>query len=149
MNNTNTLVSGDNKGYAAYALEKEMNGPDVLPGMGPFVAVFGSTNLGDVSPNTNGAKCIDTGLPCDGTTSTCNGKCENCIAFGPGTNGDHFESTQIIGDKQYQHAKTLMAGATEEVTGAVDFRHSLVDFSELNVTLASGDATQLCSPAMG
>ena len=27
----------------------------------PFIAAFASTNLGDVSPNTNGAKCIDTG----------------------------------------------------------------------------------------
>ncbi|RYY71776.1 hypothetical protein EON63_21435 [archaeon] len=30
-------------------------------GSGSFVAAFASTNLGDVSPNTNGAKCIDTG----------------------------------------------------------------------------------------
>ena len=82
MNNTNMYVSGDNKGYAAYALEKDVNGVDSVPGAGPFVAGFCSTNLGDVSPNTNGAKCIDTGEPCDGTTSTCNGRCEKCIAFG-------------------------------------------------------------------
>lgn len=88
------MLAGDNKGYAAYLLEKEMNG-DALPGLGPFVAGFCTTNLGiviqyltnslfiisidisgDVSPNTNGAKCIDTGLDCDGTTSTCNGKCK-------------------------------------------------------------------------
>lgn len=56
MNNTNTLVSGDNKGYAAYLLEKHVNGAGSTPGMGPFVAAFGSTNLGDVSPNTAGAK---------------------------------------------------------------------------------------------
>jgi neutral ceramidase len=109
----------------------DLNGPDALPGMGPFVSAFASSNLGDVSPNTMGAKCIDTGtymhysicvcscahvcvcvcvclgLPCDGTTSTCNGRCENCIAFGPGPNGDMFESTRIIGDKQYQFAKKV------------------------------------------
>jgi neutral ceramidase len=39
----------------------ELNGPDALPGMGPFVSAFASSNLGDVSPNTMGAKCIDTG----------------------------------------------------------------------------------------
>lgn len=126
-----------------------MNGPDAVPGMGPFVAAFASSNLGDVSPNTNGAKCIDTGLPCDGTTSTCNGKCENCIAFGPGTNGDIFESTQIIGDKQYKHARQLMDEAKEEITGPIDYRHSFVDMSSLNVTLASGESATLCSPAMG
>ena len=31
MNNSNRLISGDNKGYAAYVFEKEMN-PDALPG---------------------------------------------------------------------------------------------------------------------
>jgi neutral ceramidase len=66
LNNTNTLTSGDNKGYASYALEREVNGIDVPAGHGDFVAAFASTNLGDVSPNTMGAKCIDTGLPCDG-----------------------------------------------------------------------------------
>ncbi len=31
MNNTNRLISGDNKGYASYRFEREMN-PDSLPG---------------------------------------------------------------------------------------------------------------------
>lgn len=149
MNNTNTLTSGDNRGYASYALERDLNGADVTTGKGPFVAAFASTNLGDVSPNTMGAKCIDTGLPCDGTSSTCNGKCENCIAFGPGTNGDMFESTQIIGDKQYQFAKKLMSDATETISGPIDYRHSWVDMSRLNVSLSSGEVKQLCKPAMG
>ncbi|KAJ1416554.1 Neutral/alkaline nonlysosomal ceramidase, partial [Ochromonadaceae sp. CCMP2298] len=147
MNNTNTLTSGDNRGYASYALERLMNGPSKA-GKGAFVAAFASSNLGDVSPNTNGAKCIDTGLDCDGTSSTCNGRCENCIAFGPGEDGDMFQSTQIIGDKQFQHAVGLM-DAGEEVSGKIDYRHSWVKMSELNVTLGDGSSVQLCSPAMG
>ena len=31
MNNKNTLISGDNKGYASYLYEKDMN-PDDMPG---------------------------------------------------------------------------------------------------------------------
>lgn len=147
MNNTNTLTSGDNKGYASYLLEKYVNGDDSTPGRGPFVAAFGSTNLGDVSPNTAGPICIDTGLPCDGETSSCDGKCENCIASGPGK--DMFESTQIIGEKQYEHARRLMEGAAEEITGPVDFRHSFVDFPSLNVTLPDSSSTTLCRPSMG
>jgi hypothetical protein len=54
------LISGDNKGYASYLTEKHMNN-GTLPGKGPFVAAFASTNLGDVSPNTAGPTCIDTG----------------------------------------------------------------------------------------
>jgi neutral ceramidase len=149
MNNTNKLVSSDNKGYAAYKLEKDVNGPSSMPGMGPFVAGFSSTNLGDVSPNTAGPKCIDTGLPCDGSNSTCNGRCEKCIAFGPGKNGDMVESTQIIGNNQYEFAKKLTDTATEEISGPVDFRHSFVKMDELVVTLASGEKKTLCSPAMG
>lgn len=169
MNNTNTLTSGDNRGYASYLLERHFNGEHGMPGTGPFVGAFASTNLGDVSPNTNGAKCIDTGEDCDGTSSTCNGRCENCIAFGPGTNGDMFESTQIIGNKQYEFAMDLMglaapsksarpadqankvkrSGAAEEVSGVIDYRHSFVKFSTLNVTLSDGTVKTLCSPAMG
>lgn len=155
MNNTNYLVSGDNRGYASYALEREINGVDSVVGMGPFVAAFASSNLGDVSPNTNGAKCIDTGLPCNGTASSCNGRCENCIAFGPGTNGDMFESTQIIGDKQFRHALSLMEAAEQSLStsamkaGVVDYRHSFVDMSTLKVDLEDGRTVSLCAPAMG
>jgi neutral ceramidase len=150
MNNTNTLISGDNRGYASYSLEREMNGPDVATGKGSFVAAFASTNLGDVSPNTAGPKCLDTGLPCDGSTSSCNGRCEQCIAFGPGTNGDMFESTQIIGDKQYQFARKLMSEATETIMdGPVDYRHSFVQMSALNITRPDGSWVTTCKPAMG
>ena len=55
------LISGDNKGYASYLMEKYINGNASLPGKGSFVAAFASTNLGDVSPNTAGPRCIDTG----------------------------------------------------------------------------------------
>jgi neutral ceramidase len=97
-----------------------------------------------------------------GETSSCNGKCQNCIAFGPGTNGDIFESTQIIGDKQFQHALTLMKtidGSSKPLTGAVDYRHSYVQFPGLKVNITSlrkysygysdSDTVTLCSPAMG
>ena len=86
LNKTNLLVAGDNKGYAAYLFEKAYNPLGTLPGQGKFVAAFGQSNEGDVSPNTMGAKCIDTGLPCDFVKSTCNGRSQTCIAFGPGKN---------------------------------------------------------------
>jgi neutral ceramidase len=155
MNNTNTLVSGDNKGYAGYVVEKAVNekqeGGTVLPGEGPFVGAFASSNLGDVSPNTAGAKCIDTGEDCDGSHSTCNGRCEKCIAFGPGK--DMTESAQIIGQKQADFAFKLMGRqeglGADRVSGPVDFRHTYVHFPTLNVTTADGTVKELCSPAMG
>ena len=80
VNNTNRLINGDNKGYAAYAAEKHFN-PDSLPGKGPFIAAFAQANEGDVSPNILGSYCTGTDIPCDGTketkcpgSSTCNGR---------------------------------------------------------------------------
>ena len=96
MNNTNELVSSDNKGYASILAEKHFNPPGTRAGRGKFVAAFAQSNLGDVSPNTKGPHCLDTGKPCDILTSTCSGKNELCVAFGPGDN--MLESTKIIGE---------------------------------------------------
>ena len=41
--------------------EKEMD-PDSLVGRSTFVAAFAQANEGDVSPNTKGPHCIDTGI---------------------------------------------------------------------------------------
>lgn len=71
MNNSNHLISGDNKGYAALLFEEQFNPPGTLPGKGKFVAIFAQANEGDVSPNTRGARCVDSGLPCDVASSTC------------------------------------------------------------------------------
>ena len=38
------------------------------------MAAFPQANEGDVSPNTAGPRCIDTGEACDFETSTCNGR---------------------------------------------------------------------------
>lgn len=69
---------------------------------GKFVAAFAQSNCGDVSPNINGPRCIDTGLPCDLATSTCDGRVQKCIASGPGK--DMVESTKIIGERQFTKA---------------------------------------------
>ncbi|XP_038892835.1 neutral ceramidase 2-like [Benincasa hispida] len=117
-----------------------------------FVSAFCQSNCGDVSPNTLGAFCIDTGLPCDFNHSTCGGKNELCYGRGPGY-PDEFESTRIIGERQFRKAVDLFSKASEQLTGKVDFRHSYVDFSQLEVSLSKqGGATEVirtCPAAMG
>ena len=49
-----------------------------------------------------------------------------------------FESTQIIGRKQYNKAKQLFDSATEELVGPVNYRLKYVDMTDLDVTLANG-----------
>ncbi|RWS20358.1 neutral ceramidase-like protein, partial [Leptotrombidium deliense] len=147
MNNSNLLVSGDNKGYASLQFEKDMNG-GALPGKGPFVAAFPNGIEGDVSPNTKGARCIDTGSSCDIHTSSCGVNLQNdkCIASGPGNN--MFQSTQIIGDKQYKKAKELSLNAKEKVTGGVSYIHQFVDMSNIKMTY-NGKPARTCIAALG
>lgn len=145
MNNTNTLISGDNKGYASMLFEAEKN-PNSRPGRGSFVAAFGSANLGDVSPNTEGPKCIDTGESCENESSTCCDKDGNncyvqkCIAFGPGKDQkgdpDMQESTRIIGERQFQKAKELYdqaAALNDLIKGPVQYKHQFVNMPEYEV----------------
>ncbi|XP_008198655.1 neutral ceramidase-like [Tribolium castaneum] len=151
MNNTNCLLTSDNVGYASLLLEDHVNN-GTLPGKGSFVGAFASTNLGDVSPNTKGPICIDTGEECDFITSTCNGNAQTCIASGPGNN--MAESTQIIAGKLFNKAKELFHQEdTFEVTGPVKFIHQYVDMpnEKATITLANGTQQEIrgCLPAMG
>lgn len=137
MNSSNHLISSDNKGYASLLLEEEFNPPGTLPGKGKFVAIFAQANEGDVSPNTRGARCVDSGLPCDLATSTCGtpARNEKCIASGPGK--DMFESTKIIAYKQFFKARELMADESglQPVQGAVRYVHEHVDMTSQVVPL--------------
>lgn len=101
MNYTNRMVSSDNMGYASYLMEQEKNPGELPGKVKPrhqhttdqkhlryhkdtinrvcvcvlyqggFVAGFSSSNLGDVSPNTKGPHCVNSGLPCDYLNSSC------------------------------------------------------------------------------
>lgn len=117
-----------------------------------FVSAFCQSNCGDVSPNVLGTFCIDTGLPCDFNHSTCNGKNELCYGCGPGY-PDEFESTRIIGERQFIKAMDLFNTASEQVKGKVEYRHTYIDFSQLEVNLPSSGGGQemvkTCPAAMG
>jgi len=150
MNNSNTLVSADNKGLASLLMEKAKNPAGTLPGKGQFVAAFGNSNEGDVSPNTAGPRCITDGSPCDFVHSTCGGKTESCIAFGPGK--DMWESTEIIANMQFQAGYKLYENATTVLTGGVDFRHTYVDMQSVSVSAeftSTGQNATTCTAGMG
>jgi neutral ceramidase len=99
----NTLVTGDNKGYAAWLFEQR---PEAGVGQTePFVAAFANANCGDVSPN---------------------------VELGHIPDGVHDQAQmQKHGTQQFQVAEALFQAATQEVTGPVDYRHTRVDLSDL------------------
>ncbi|KAJ4978338.1 hypothetical protein NE237_009118 [Protea cynaroides] len=117
-----------------------------------FVSAFCQSNCGDVSPNVLGTFCIDTGLPCDFNHSTCSGKNELCYGRGPGY-PDEFESTRIIGERQFKKAVDLFNKASEQLKGKLEYRHSHIDFSKLEVTVPKQgggyEVVKTCPAAMG
>ncbi|XP_059097866.1 putative neutral ceramidase C [Tigriopus californicus] len=147
MNNSNHLISGDNKGLASLILERNQNPPGTTSGKGPFVAAFASSNLGDVSPNLQGPRCGGTGLPCDQPKAKCCRPDEDCIAFGPGS--DMFDSTYIIAQCQVTKAKELLASVDMEIKGGIASAHQWIDMTNQRVTLPDGSTHTTCKPALG
>ncbi|XP_051522645.1 neutral ceramidase-like [Myxocyprinus asiaticus] len=147
MNYTNRMVSSDNLGYASYAFEQDKN-RGFLPGEGPFVAGFSSSNLGDSSPNIRGPVCVNTGEKCDYLNSSCpiGGK-KACIAFGPGE--DMFESTRIVGENMFKKAKELYSGAKQELHGPIHGAHQWVNMTDETVQFNSTHTGRTCKPALG
>ncbi|BBZ23051.1 neutral ceramidase [Mycolicibacter hiberniae] len=109
MTNRNTLISGDNKGYAAYQCERLDHGVDYLsPAPPDFIAAFAQTNSGDMSPNIGRRP-------------------------GSGPTDDEFENTRIIGGRQATAATELTRGHGTEVTGGIDARATYVDLTDFEV----------------
>lgn len=123
MNFYNKLISGDNKGYAAYALEQRYG--TRYTGKPEFVAAFAQSNCGDVTPNLN---LNNTG---PGTTDT--------------------ESTRIIGGRQARAAQKLFDQAKESLQGKIEVRHTFVDFSRLTVAgeFTGAGERRTCPSAFG
>ena len=108
MSNRNTLISGDNKGYAAYRAERLEAGVDYLGGQPPFIAAFAQTNPGDMTPNLNRR------------------------ASGVGPTDDEAENTRLIGQRQYEAAAALF-DAGSPIGDTVDARLVYVDLGDIDV----------------
>ncbi len=116
----NTLISGDNKGIAAYLFERD-KGTDYLAEK-TFVAAFAQASAGDVTPN------IGYGQAPGEITFEKNGSLENATL------------------RQYEKAKALYDTATERLRGSIDSRHEWVDMRTLYVEAAG---TTTAPAAMG
>ena len=119
----NSLVSADLKGFAAVEMEKLLRPrSDTTDG---FVAAFANSNCGDVTGNLN----------LDNT--------------GPGD--DDYESAGIIGQRQLDTAVSLYESSSEPLTGGLDHRFTLVDFTDLEVSdeFTGAGAQRTCFPAYG
>ncbi|XP_059055517.1 neutral ceramidase-like [Achroia grisella] len=153
MNMTNRLVSSDNLGYSAIAMEKALN-PNNLVGKPEIVAGFFPANLGDVSPNLEEPRCEFSREICDNQFVICSAG-QRCYALGPGE--DMFESTRIIGERIYEGAMEALNDPGEELTGEIAVVHQFLDmpsqtvskYDPITKTFNENEQVSGCIPAMG
>lgn len=148
-----TLVTGDNKGVAAYLFEQEMaSSSNAADG---FVAGFSQANVGDTTPNVEGAWCEDgSGEQCTLENSTCSGRSQDCHGRGPafGLNDGGAKSCYEIGRRQYAGATDLLSSMDSSgtpIAGSIASFHSFTDFSNYTFALSNGSTVRTCSAAMG
>ncbi|MCE7003858.1 neutral/alkaline ceramidase [Kibdelosporangium philippinense] len=127
MTNANTLISPDNKGYAAYQWEHDDEGVRYLENKPGFVAAFPNTNAGDMSPNLN-------------------------LKPGSGPTENDVENTRIIGERQNRKAQEVYNGPQSPISGAVDYRMRFIDMGNTTVGAKysiDGKAAKTCSGVVG
>lgn len=151
----NTLISGDNKGAAAYWFEKSMINDDTAAE--GFVAGFSQASVGDTSPNVLGAWCEDgTGKMCSFENSTCSdGKSQKCHARGPFFREDDEGTSSCfeIGKRQFEPAKRLYEQLNQSpspVRGRmVKSFHTFHNMSNTRFELPNGTEVETCPAALG
>ncbi|CAH2108642.1 unnamed protein product [Euphydryas editha] len=155
MNMSNHLVSSDNLGYAALKLEATLNPSRPIGRYQPnIVAGFFASSIGDVSPNTRGARCEFSGDECDNQFRLC-ALFERCFSTGPG--GDMFESTRIIGERIYQGALEVLSSPGEELGEELAVVHQFLDmpqqtaprYDPISRSFSTNETVEGCVPALG
>lgn len=156
MYGNNTIITGDNKGVAAYIFEKSVSGEATAAE--DFVAGFSQANVGDTSPNVLGAWCEDgSGQMCTLENSTCpsDGRVGKCHARGPyfGMNDSGTSSCFEVGRRQFAPARALYDQLT---VGPIPVRgpwvksfHTFHDMSNFTFSLPNGSMASTCPAALG
>ena len=155
MLGNNTLISGDNKGVAAYLFEQSVKGDDSAAD--GFVAGFSQANVGDVTPNVLGAWCEDgSGERCSYQNSTCpDGTAQSCHGRGPlfRVEDEGASSCFEIGKRQFEPARALYDKLTRDpspVRGAsVKSFHTFHNMSGYTFVLPNGTEVRTCPAALG
>ncbi|KAI8629992.1 Neutral/alkaline nonlysosomal ceramidase [Xylariaceae sp. FL1651] len=151
----NTLISGDNKGVAAYLFEKSVQ-CDETAAEG-FVAGFSQASVGDTSPNVLGAWCEDgSGQMCSFENSTCSdGRSQKCHARGPffRANDEGTSSCFEIGKRQFEPAKKLYDELNQSLSPIrgkwVKSFHTFHNMSNYYFELPNGTEVTTCPAALG
>ncbi|CAL5867365.1 uncharacterized protein PFLUO_LOCUS1581 [Penicillium psychrofluorescens] len=154
MYNNNTLVTGDNKGVAAYLFERSIVGDDRFAD--DAVIGFSQANVGDTTPNVLGAWCEDgSGEECSYKESTCGGSNEACHGRGPffRVKDNGAKSCFEIGKRQFAAAKQLYDDQVNTPITGSSFVKSFHVYENMNgfefTSPFNGSAMKTCYAALG
>ncbi|KVH94972.1 Neutral/alkaline nonlysosomal ceramidase [Cynara cardunculus var. scolymus] len=151
MSRTNSLISGDNKGAAARFMEDWYNTDVMHKGFESQSLIKSGAykvprRISNIIPDFHEHR-----VPL-GRLNALNSYLHfvnQIVAIYP----DEFESTRIIGERQFEKAMELFQNASEQLKGTVRYRHTYIDFSDLPVQLSevgeSNELVRTCPAAMG
>ena len=121
----NRLLTGDNKGLAAYLFEREKGtyypGHYLASQSSGFVAGFANSNEGDITPNLWTTKSA----------------WPEGVAKWPGNNENDTLRVTTIGTRQYEKARELYNGSLTYVSGVVDYKHMYLSLAGIPVNPAT------------
>ncbi|KAL9676956.1 hypothetical protein QQ045_005179 [Rhodiola kirilowii] len=176
MSRTNSLISGDNKGAAERFMEDwfeqnshqvryrgGLDGNEIPRRISNIIPNLPENHhqLLEIAATFNSSRGnqLQSSPVFQGVSGVLSGRLISCVLFQPFVNRiveiypDVFESTRIIGDRQFRKAVDLFEKATEKLTGKVDSRHAYLDFSNLKVTIRKrgnvSEVVKTCPAAMG
>lgn len=161
MPNKNALTSSDNVGYAAYLLEKEIakrqnsDATSFIHGENSsFVALFSTSNHGDVSPNVLGAFCPGKTEKCNDLTSKCDDDMY-ASCHGKGAVADDYEeSCASTGFSLFQKTLELFDDddSAKPISGPIisAHRYTMMPGLEVSSVYTNTEKNQvLCEPSYG
>ncbi|GJJ09908.1 hypothetical protein Clacol_004132 [Clathrus columnatus] len=134
----NTLVSGDNKGMAAYLAESAAE-PDALPGQTEFVALFSQALRKDLALFAKVPENL--GMDNHALLTVRPAEVQPRVS--------DFHSNYLIGLAQYEGAQTVMNGQRTAVSGNVRSVHQFVNMANYTFALSNGTEVTTCPAALG
>ncbi|KAM3523860.1 hypothetical protein MY4038_008013 [Beauveria bassiana] len=148
----NTHVAGDNKALAAWMVEQDAKSSSQYADN--FIAGFSQANLGDASPNVEGAWCEDgSQAQCHLEDATCkDGTVLKCQGRGPYAGLPDFgaKSCHEIATRQFNGVQRIMkSNDWTSIHGPVKSFHLFQDMADFEFKLPSGDKAKTCAAALG
>ncbi|TQV92341.1 hypothetical protein V2A60_007030 [Cordyceps javanica] len=148
----NTHVAGDNKALAAWMVEQDAKSNSRYADS--FIAGFSQANLGDASPNVDGAWCEDgSQAQCHLEDATCSdGTVLKCQGRGPYAGLPDFgaKSCHEIATRQFNGVQRIMnSDEWTSIHGSVKSFHFFNNMAGWEFNLPNGDKASTCAAALG